>query len=52
MQTPDDWYSRPYDFNGNEPFAYLMQFLDGVRIDLTIVDEKNMVNFCNENEHR
>ncbi len=52
MQMPEDWYNRPYDYNGNEPFAYLMQFADGVRIDLTIVDEKNIASFSSEKEHR
>ncbi len=41
LQTPDDWYSHPYDYSGRENFAYLMQFADGNRIDLTLVDKVN-----------
>lgn len=37
LQTPDDWYSHPYDYGGREYFAYLMQFADGNRIDLHVV---------------
>ncbi len=42
MQLPEDWYGHPYDYEGNENFAYLMQFTDGNRIDLTLVDKKNL----------
>ncbi|WP_160686837.1 aminoglycoside 6-adenylyltransferase [Clostridium sp. C2-6-12] len=42
MQKPNDWYSHPYDYNSNQEFVYLMQFKDGNRIDLTLVDIENM----------
>ena len=42
MQLPEDWYAHPYDYEGNENFAYLMQFTDRNRIDLTLVDKKNL----------
>lgn len=42
MQTPDDWYGHPYDYSGKENFHYLMQFMDGNRIDLTLVDIENI----------
>ena len=38
MQTPDDEFSDPYDYNGRERFAYLTQYKDGNRIDLTLID--------------
>ena len=36
LQTPEDWHSHPYDYQGHEPFFYLMQFMDGTRIDLSL----------------
>lgn len=42
MQKPNDWYSHPYDYSSNEDFVYLMQFKDGNRIDLTLVDIANV----------
>lgn len=42
MQKPNDWYSHPYDYSSNQEFVYLMQFKDGNRIDLTLVDIENM----------
>lgn len=39
-QTPDVFDG--YDFTGNEKFTKLMQFTDGSRIDLTLVDVTNM----------
>ncbi|MBP5669262.1 MAG: aminoglycoside 6-adenylyltransferase [Lachnospiraceae bacterium] len=38
MQMPDDYYAEPYDYQGRENFAYLTQYKDGNRIDLTFVD--------------
>jgi aminoglycoside 6-adenylyltransferase len=52
MQKPEDWYSHPYDYGSNEPFAYLMQFKDGNRIDLTLVDIENMQERINDGEPR
>ncbi len=38
MQTPDDWYMEPYDYDGRERYAFLTQYKDGNRIDLTFID--------------
>lgn len=38
MQTPDDYYNEPYDYNGRSRYAYLTQYKDGNRIDLTFID--------------
>lgn len=48
MQLPEDWYAHPYDYEGDENFAYLMQFTDGNRIDLTLVDIKNLNKLDNK----
>ena len=42
VQYPMDWYSHPYDYCSNDKFAYLIQFTDGNRIDLSIVDISNI----------
>ncbi len=42
VQYPMDWYSHPYDYAGHENFAYLIQFKDGNRIDLTLIDVCDM----------
>ncbi|HEX2945965.1 MAG TPA: aminoglycoside 6-adenylyltransferase [Clostridia bacterium] len=42
VQYPADWYKHPYDYGGHDSFAYLMQFADGNRIDLTVVDVRNI----------
>lgn len=42
MQKPDDWYAHPYDYEGTDNFAYLCQYKDGNRIDLTVVDVSNI----------
>jgi aminoglycoside 6-adenylyltransferase len=52
MQKPDDWYSHPYDYSSNEDFAYLMQFVDGNRIDLTLVDVENVQERMKDREPR
>lgn len=52
MQKPVDWYSNPYDYNSNQEFIYLMQFKDGNRIDLTLVDIENMQERINDTEPR
>lgn len=49
LQKPDDWFSHLYNYEGNEPFAFLIQFLDGIRIDLTLVDVENYKKYMNEN---
>lgn len=52
MQKPNDWYSHPYDYSSNQDFAYLMQFKDGNRIDLTLVDIKNIQGRIYDKEPR
>ncbi len=42
VQYPMDWYSHPYDYAGRDNFAYLIQFKDGNRIDLTLIDISNI----------
>lgn len=42
VQYPTDWYSHPYDYSGHENYTYLMQFKDGNRIDLTLIDIYNI----------
>ncbi len=42
VQYPMDWYSHPYDYSSKNTFAYLIQFADGNRIDLSIVDICNI----------
>lgn len=52
MQCPEDWYEHPYDYNGHENFAYLMQFADGNRIDLTVKDIRNIKEEMQNDEPR
>ena len=42
VQCPMDWYNQPYDYAGHDNFAYLIQFKDGNRIDLTLNDVLNI----------
>lgn len=42
VQCADDWYSHPYDYDSHDKFIYLIQFSDGNRIDLSIVDIRNI----------
>ncbi|NPU99852.1 MAG: aminoglycoside 6-adenylyltransferase [Brevinematales bacterium] len=50
MQKPADFYNRPYDYNGNQNFIYLMQFTDGNRIDLTLSDISNIQTWIENRE--
>ena len=52
LQCPDDWYDHPYDYNGHAHFAYLIQFTDGNRIDLSIRDLRNLAEETAYNEPR
>lgn len=52
VQCPDDWYSHPYDYNSHDRFAYLIQFADGNRIDLTLVDIRNIAKEAMNEEPR
>jgi len=49
LQKPDDWYSHLYDYESNNPFAFLIQFQEEFRIDLTLVDVENYKKYMNEN---
>lgn len=42
VQYSMDWYSNPYDYSSKDTFVYLIQFEDGNRIDLSVVDISNM----------
>lgn len=42
VQYSMDWYTHPYDYNSRDTFVYLIQFADGNRIDLSIVDICNI----------
>lgn len=52
LQKPDDWYNHPYDYNGTDNFAYLCQYKDGNRIDLTLVDVSRIKDQLNFSEPR
>lgn len=52
VQCPDDDYNSPYDYNGHENYAYLIQFQDGNRIDLTLIDVRNIARECENTEPR
>lgn len=52
VQCPMDWYSNPYDYEGHDNFAYLIQFKDGNRIDLTLIDSCNIEKEAGHNEPR
>ena len=52
MQMPDDWYAEPYDYNSRNKFAYLVQYKDGNRIDMTFIDVSNIGDQVNFNEPR
>ena len=52
MQMPDDYYAEPYDYNGKNRFAYLTQYKDGNRIDLTFIDVSNIAEQTKFNEPR
>lgn len=52
VQYPMDWYSHPYDYNSHNTFVYLIQFVDGNRIDLTIVDIRNIEKEAENREPR
>lgn len=52
VQYPMDWYSHPYDYHSHDTFTYLIQFADGNRIDLSIVDIRNIEKEAYNNEPR
>ncbi len=42
VQCPADWYTHPYDYNSHEDFNYLIQFTDGNRIDLSLIEVSHL----------
>jgi aminoglycoside 6-adenylyltransferase len=52
VQYPMDWYSDPYDYNSHDTFVYLIQLEDGNRIDLTVVDIRNIEEEAKNQEPR
>ncbi len=52
LQKSTDWYTHPYDYNGTEGFTYLMQFADGNRIDLSLVDITHISEVNEEEQPR
>lgn len=52
LQCPCDWHDEPYDYNGRERYTYLMQFTDGNRIDLTLIDITKIKNELENDEPR
>lgn len=52
VQCPDDWYDHIYDYNGYDKFTYLIQFMDGNRMDLTLVDLRQLPDVAQGKEPR
>lgn len=52
VQCPCDRYDDPYDYNGYERFTYLMQFEDGNRLDLTLIDISKIADELENDEPR
>lgn len=40
-QYPEDWYTHPFDLSTTTRYVYLMQFRDGLRLDLTLVSTED-----------
>lgn len=51
-QYPNDWYDHPYDYSGHETFVCLLQFADGNRIDLSLIDVRNIAHEAKNDEPR
>ncbi|MFV0342903.1 MAG: aminoglycoside 6-adenylyltransferase [Anaerocolumna sp.] len=45
MQKPSDCYTMPYNYADFENFTYLIHLKDGNRIDLTLIDLKNIHDY-------
>lgn len=52
LQRPDDWYQEPYDYESRNKYAFLTQYKDGNRIDLTLIDVSNIAEQRNFQEPR
>ncbi len=52
MQTPCDDFQNPYDYTSRDEYNYLMQFVDGNRIDLTMKDISQITKEVENTEPR
>ncbi|MDF2803319.1 MAG: adenylyltransferase [Anaerocolumna sp.] len=52
MQKPSDWYTMPYNYSDFENFTYLIHLKDGNRIDLTLIDLKNIHSYILDKQPR
>ena len=52
VQCPCDWYSHRYDYTGHDDFTYLIQLKDGNRIDLNLMDVRNIKAAAENTEPR
>lgn len=52
LQKPTDWFSHPYNYQGHENFTYLLQLMDGCRIDFTLIDLKHVHDYIVNTEPR
>lgn len=47
VQYPEDWYKKRYDYDSRDRFNYLIQFVDGNRIDLSLIDLSTIDHYVN-----
>lgn len=52
MQKPSDMYTMPYNYADFENFTYLIHLKDGNRIDLTLIDLKNIHDYILDKQPR
>lgn len=52
MQKPSDWYTMPYNYADVDNFTYLIHLKDGNRIDLTLIDLKNIHSYILDKQPR
>lgn len=52
MQKPSDGYTMPYNYADFENFTYLIHLKDGNRIDLTLIDLKNIHSYILDKQPR
>ena len=52
VQCPCDWYSHPYNYEDHDNFTHLIQFQDGNRIDLSLIDIRNIKKELENDEPR
>ncbi len=51
-QYPNDWFDHPYDYSSHDTFVCLLQFADGNRIDLSLIDVRNIAHEAQNDEPR